>query len=164
MNAQQKRFQERLAEFREMPDKRRATVCEVMRISQKTHLRMLAEIRKENGTQTKTERFREIVGRVRDWIGDGEPRAMSLILASRGLGISTSQAGRARDAIIRERLDAMEGPRLAAKPKPAPKPKAGHRWHDGLSLRWWPVPSGKRRVRLIVTADNDFDFAEVRGA
>ena len=84
-----------------------------------------------------------------------------LFLASRGLGISTSQAGRARDAIIRERLDAIEGPRLAAKPKPAPKPKAAHRWHDGLSLRWWPVPQGKRRVRLIVTADNDFDFAEV---
>lgn len=160
MNAQQRRFQERLAEFRDMPDKRRATVCEAMKISQKTHLRMLAEIRKENGTQTKTERFREIVGRVRDWIGDGEPRAMSLILASRGLGISTSQAGRARNAIIRERLDAMEGPMLA-KPKPAPKAKAGHRWHDGLSLRWWPVPQGVRRVRLIVTAGNDFDFAEV---
>ena len=161
MNNVTKQFQLRLAAFREMPDKRRATVCEAMRISQKTHLRLLAEIRKETGQLTKAERFREIVGRVRDWIGDGDARAMSLALASRALSISTSQAGRARDVIVRERMDATEAPKLALMAKPAPKPKSARRWHDGAELKWWPKPAGKRRVRLVVTNENHFEFAEV---
>jgi hypothetical protein len=125
MNNVTKQFQLRLAAFREMPDKRRHVVCEAMRISQKTHLRLLAEIRKETGTLTKQERFREIVGRVRDWIGDGDARAMSLALASRALSISTSQAGRARDVIVRDRMDATEAPRLklVANPPLPPTPK-----------------------------------------
>jgi hypothetical protein len=125
MNNVTKQFQLRLAAFREMPDKRRSTVCEAMRISQKTHLRLLAEIRKETGQLTKAERFCEIVGRVRDWIGDGDARAISLALASRALSISTSQAGRARDVIVRERMDATEAPRLklVAKRQLVPPPK-----------------------------------------
>jgi hypothetical protein len=123
MNNVTKQFQLRLAAFREMPDKRRATVCEAMRISQKTHLRLLAEIRKETGTLTKQERFRQIVAMVRDWLGDGDPKAISLVAGAAALGVSKNQVGRARDVIIRERLDAMEEPKLALMAKPAPKPK-----------------------------------------
>jgi hypothetical protein len=123
MNNVTKQFQLRLAAFREMPDKRRATVCEAMRISQKTHLRLLAEIRKETGTLTKQERFREIVGRVRDWIRDHDPKEISLVAGAKALGVSTNQVARARDAIIRERLDGMQSSKLALMAKPAPKPK-----------------------------------------
>jgi hypothetical protein len=106
-----------------MEDKRRSTVCEAMKISQKTHLRLLAEIRKETGQLTKAERFREIVAMVRDWIGDGDPKKISLVAGAKALGVSTNQVARARDAIMRERLDGMEAPRLALAAKPAPKPK-----------------------------------------
>jgi hypothetical protein len=94
-----------------------------MQISQKTHLRLLAEIRKETGTLTKAERFREIVAMVRDWIGDGDPKAISLVAGAAALGVSKNQVGRARDVIIRERLDAAEAPKLALMAKPAPPPK-----------------------------------------
>jgi hypothetical protein len=106
-----------------MSDKRRSTVCDVMKISQKTHLRMLAEIRKETGTPTKQERFRQIVAMVRDWLGDGDPKAISLVAGAAALGVSKNQVGRARDVIIRERLDAAEAPKLALMAKPAPPPK-----------------------------------------
>ena len=145
MNNVTKQFQLRLAAFREMPDKRRHVVCEAMRISQKTHLRMLAEIRKETGQLTKTERFREIVGRVRDWIGDGDARAMSLALASRALSISTSQAGRARDVIVRERMDATEAPRLKLVAKPQP-----------------PTPPKRRKVDWLFTVEGDRLFSANR--
>ena len=123
MNHDTQRFQQRLAAFRDMPDKRRHVVCEAMKISQKTHLRLLAEIRKETGTLTKAERFREIVIMVRDWLGDGDPKAISLVAGAAALGVSKNQVGRARDVIIRERLDAMEEPKLALVPKPEPPPK-----------------------------------------
>lgn len=163
MNHDTQRFQERLAAFRLMEDKRRSTVCEAMQISQKTHLRLLAEIRKETGTLTKAERFREIIVMVRDWIGDSDPKKLSLMAAAKALDISTNQAARARDAIVRERLQAVAEVKAVAEPKPEPKPKVRrpHRWHDGLTLRWWPVPVGKRRVRLVVTDGNEFQFAEV---
>jgi hypothetical protein len=143
MNNVTKQFQLRLAAFREMPDKRRATVCEAMRISQKTHLRMLAEIRKETGQLTKAERFREIVGRVRDWIGDGDARAMSLASASRALSISTSQAGRARDVIVRERLEGMEVPKLALLANP-------------------PTPPKRRKVEMLFSVEGDRLFSANR--
>jgi hypothetical protein len=145
MNNVTKQFQLRLAAFREMPDKRRHVVCEAMRISQKAHLRLLAEIRKETGQLTKQERFREIVGRVRDWIGDSDARAMSLALASRALSISTSQAGRARDVILRERMDATEAPRLklVAKPQPPPPPK-------------------RRKVEMLFSVEGDRLFSKNR--
>lgn len=165
MNHDTQRFQERLAEFRLMDDKRRSTVCEAMQISQKTHLRLLAEIRKETGTLTKAERFREIIVMVRDWIGDSDPKKLSLMAAAKALDISTNQAARARDAIVRERLQAVAEVQAVADPRPEPKPKPSvrrpHRWHDGLTLRWWPVPAGKRRVRLVVTEANEFDFVQV---
>ena len=123
MNHDTKRFQQRLAAFREMDDKRRHVVCEAMGISQKTHLRMLAEIRKETGQPTKQERFREIVAMVRDWLGEGDPKAISLVAGAAALGVSKNQVGRARDVIIRERLDAMDAPKLALVAKPAPPPK-----------------------------------------
>ena len=141
MNHDTQRFQQRLAAFRAMDDKRRSTVCEVMKISQKTHLRLLAEIRRETGALTKTELFRQNVGRVRDWIGDSDPKAVSLIAASRALGLSSHQVSRARDVIIRERLDAVAEVQAVVEPKPQPKDKRPHRWNDGLTLRWWPVPS-----------------------
>jgi hypothetical protein len=144
-----------------MDDKRRHVVCEAMQISQKTHLRMLAAIRAETGTLTKQERFREIVIMVRDWLGDGDPKAISLVAGAAALGVSKNQVGRARDVIVRERLDAMEESRLALVAKPAPKPKSARRWHDGAELKWWPKPAGKRRVRLVVTDENHFEFAEV---
>jgi hypothetical protein len=106
-----------------MPDKRRSTVCEAMKISQKTHLRLLAEIRKETGQLTKQERFREIVAMVRDWIRDSDPKKISLVAGAAALGVSTNQVARARDAIMRERLDGMEAPKLALVAKPEPKPK-----------------------------------------
>jgi len=161
MNNVTKQFQLRLAAFREMPDKRRATVCEAMRISQKTHLRLMAEIRKETGQLTKAERFREIVGRVRDWIGDGDPKAISLVAGAAALGVSKNQVGRARDVIVRERMDATEAPRLKLVAKPIAKPKSARRWNDGTELKWWPKPPRKRRVRLTVTNENHFEFAEV---
>jgi hypothetical protein len=123
MNHDTQRFQQRLAAFREMEDKRRHVVCEAMQISQKTHLRMLAVIRAETGQLTKQERFREIVGRVRDWLGDGDPKAISLVAGAAALGVSKNQVGRARDVIIRERQDAMEEPKLALITKPEPPPK-----------------------------------------
>jgi len=123
MNHDTKRFQQRLAAFRDMDDKRRSTVCDVMKISQKTHLRMLAAIRAETGTLTKQERFREIVAMVRDWLGDGDPKAISLVAGAAALGVSKNQVGRARDVIIRERLDAMDAPKLALMAKQAPPPK-----------------------------------------
>jgi hypothetical protein len=162
MNHDTQRFQQRLAAFRQMSDKRRHVVCEAMQISQKTHLRMLAEIRKETGQPTKQERFRQIVAMVRDWLGDGDPKAISLVAGAAALGVSKNQVGRARDVIIRERLDAAEAPKLALMAKPAPKPKSARRWHDGAELRWWPKPVGKRRVRLVVTDENHFEFSEVR--
>jgi hypothetical protein len=128
-----------------MPDKRRHVVCEAMRISQKTHLRLLAEIRKETGTLTKQERFREIVGRVRDWIGDSDARAMSLALASRALSISTSQAGRARDVIVRERMDATEAPRLKLVAKPP-----------------LPPPPNRRKVEMLFSVEGDRLFSKNR--
>jgi hypothetical protein len=161
MNHDTKRFQQRLAAFRAMDDKRRSTVCEAMKISQKTHLRLLAEIRKETGTLTKAERFREIVAMVRDWIGDGDLKKISLVAGAKALGVSTNQVARARDAIVRERLDGIDAPKLALAPKSEPKPKSARRWHDGAELRWWPKPAGKRRVRLVVTDENHFEFAEV---
>jgi hypothetical protein len=161
MNHVTRQFQQRLAAFREMDDKRRSTVCEAMRISQKTHLRLLAEIRKETGQLTKAERFREIVAMVRDWIGDSDPKKISLVAGSKALGVSTNQVARARDAIVRERLDGMEAPKLALIAKPVAKPKSARRWHDGAELKWWPKPAGKRRVRLVVTDENHFEFAEV---
>jgi hypothetical protein len=106
-----------------MDDKRRSTVCDVMKISQKTHLRMLAAIRAETGQLTKAERFREIVAMVRDWIGDGDPKKISLVAGAKALGVSTNQVSRARNAIVRERLDGMEAPKLALIAKPAPPPK-----------------------------------------
>jgi hypothetical protein len=115
-----------------------------MRISQKTHLRLLAEIRKETGTLTKQERFREIVGRVRDWIGDRDARAMSLALASRALSISTSQAGRARDVIVRERMDATEAPRLK------------------LVAKRQPPPPKRRKVDWLFTVEGDRLFSANR--
>jgi hypothetical protein len=123
MNNVTKQFQIRLAAFREMPDKRRSTVCEAMKISQKTHLRLLAEIRKETGQLTKAERFREIVAMVREWIRDHDPKEISLVAGAKALGVSTNQVARARDVIIRERLDGMEAPKLALIAKPAPTPK-----------------------------------------
>ena len=161
MNHDTQRFQQRLAAFREMDDKRRSTVCDVMKISQKTHLRLLAAIRAETGQLTKQERFREIVAKVRDWLGDGDPKAISLVAGAAALGVSKNQVGRARDVIIRERLGAMEEPKLALMAKPAPPPKSARRWHDGAELKWWPKPAGKRRVRLVVTNENCFEFAEV---
>jgi hypothetical protein len=161
MNHVTRQFQQRLAAFRDMDDKRRSTVCDVMKISQKTHLRLLAEIRKETGTLTKAERFREIVAMVRDWLGDGDPKAISLVAGAKALGVSTNQVARARDAIMRERLDGIDAPRLALMAKPEPKLKSARRWHDGAELRWWPKPAGKRRVRLVVTEENHFEFAEV---
>jgi hypothetical protein len=162
MNHVTKQFQQRLAAFRTMDDKRRHVVCEAMQISQKTHLRLLAEIRKETGTLTKAERFREIVTAVRDWIGDSDPKKISLVAGAKALGVSTNQVARARDAIMRERLDGMEAPKLALVAKPAAKPKSARRWHDGAELKWWPKPAGKRRVRLVVTDENHFEFSEVR--
>ena len=123
MNHDTQRFQLRLAAFRLMDDKRRSTVCEAMKISQKTHLRLLAAIRAETGQLTKQERFREIVIMVRDWLGDGDPKAISLVAGAAALGVSKNQVGRARDVIVRERLDAMEEPKLALAPKPEPPPK-----------------------------------------
>jgi hypothetical protein len=161
MNHVTRQFQQRLAAFREMDDKRRSTVCDVMKISQKTHLRLLAAIRAETGQLTKQERFREIVAKVRDWLGDGDPKAISLVAGAAALGVSKNQVGRARDVIIRERLGAMEEPKLALMAKPAPPPKSARRWHDGAELKWWPKPAGKRRVRLVVTNENCFEFAEV---
>jgi hypothetical protein len=144
-----------------MDDKRRHVVCEAMQISQKTHLRMLAAIRAETGQLTKQERFREIVAMVRDWIGDGDPKAISLVAGAAALGVSTNQVSRARNAIVRERLDGMEAPKLALIAKPVAKPKSARRWHDGAELRWWPKPAGKRRVRLVVTDKNHFEFSEI---
>ena len=45
MNHVTRQFQPRLATCRTMEDTRRSTVCEAMKISQKTHLRLLAAIR-----------------------------------------------------------------------------------------------------------------------
>ena len=123
MNHVTKQFQQRLAAFRQMEDKRRSTVCEAMKISQKTHLRLLAEIRKETGQLTKAERFREIVAMVREWIRDHDPKEISLVAGAKALGVSTNQVARARDAIMRERLDGIDAPRLALIAKPAPPPK-----------------------------------------
>jgi hypothetical protein len=106
-----------------MDDKRRSTVCDVMKISQKTHLRMLAAIRAETGTLTKAERFREIVAMVRDWIGDGDPHLVSGVTIAKAVGCSEGQANRARQAIMRKRVQPVTAPKAAwpAEPKP-PKP------------------------------------------
>jgi hypothetical protein len=58
-------------------------------------------------------------------------------------------------AKMRARIQDPDGLLRTKKVKPA------HRWNDGLELRWWPKPAGKRRVRLVVTDSNHFDFAEV---
>jgi hypothetical protein len=39
------------------------------------------------------------------------------------LGVSTNQVARARDAIVRERLEGMEVPKLALLANPEPPPK-----------------------------------------
>jgi hypothetical protein len=57
---------------------------------------------------------------VRDWLGDGDPKAISLVAGAAALGVSKNQVGRARDVIVRERLDAAEAPKLALVAKPAP--------------------------------------------
>ena len=145
MNHVTRQFQQRLAAFREMDDKRRSTVCDVMKISQKTHLRLLAAIRAETGTLTKQERFRQIVAMVRDWLGDGDPKAISLVAGAVALGVSKNQVGRARDVIVRERTDATEAPRLKLVAKPQP-----------------PTPSKRRKVDWLFTVEGNRLFSANR--
>jgi hypothetical protein len=61
---------------------------------------------------------------------------------ARAVGITANQAARARDVLVRERIAAE---RDAAPEQPA---------------RREMVPAGKRRVRLVVTDDNQFYFVE----
>ena len=119
MNNVTKQFQLRLAAFREMPDKRRATVCEAMRISHSTYGRLRAALRAEANELTPIEAFRANLERVRQFIGDRHPTAVARMEIAKGVGITPDKAARARDVIMRERLATeREAVKLHAEPHP----------------------------------------------
>ena len=144
MNHDTIKFQKRLDRFRTLTDKRRNVACEIMGISHSTYGRLRATLRAEANEVTPMQRFAINLANVRKFLGDRYPTSVMPAEIARAGGITANQAARARDVLVRERIAAE---RDAAPSQPS---------------RREMVPAGKRRVRLVVTDDNQFYFVEAR--
>ena len=103
MNHDTQRFQQRLAAFRLLSDKRRHVACQIMGISHSTYGHLRAAMRSEANEVTPMERFRQNIEKVREFLGDRYPTTVERMEIAKGTGLTRDQAARARDAILRER-------------------------------------------------------------
>lgn len=113
-------FRQKLEQFRSVSHLPRWRVREMLKISNKTHGRMVAILRQEVGGKNKLERAAELRQSIEAFIGDRDPLAVTGVVIAAAVGCSRSQANRAKAAIVKERLQRQAAVTL---PPPSPPPQ-----------------------------------------